>query len=120
MSAGKLAMVIFEARTAAHVMHLKTRSYAQHMALGGFYEGIIGLADAYLEAYQGVYGLIDDYPDAEEFEKETDPLKLMNALRKFLVSNRSGCCKGQTELENLYDGMIDLVDSTRYKLRFLA
>ena len=120
MSAGKLAMVVFEARTAAHIMHLKTRSYAQHMALGGFYEGIIGLADAYLEAYQGVYGLIESYPDAEEFEKETDPLKLMNALRKFLTLNRDACCKNQTELENLYDGMLDLVDSTRYKLRFLA
>ena len=120
MSAGKLATVCFEARTSAHIMHLKTRSYATHMALGAFYEGIVGATDAFLEAYQGVYGLIEDYPDADEFEAVTDPIALMTKLRKFLVEYREECCKDQSELENLYDALIDLVDSTRYKLRFLS
>ena len=120
MSAGKLAMVCFEARTAAHIMHLKTRSFATHKALDEFYHEIIEVADAYIEAYQGVYGLITDYPDADEFEAVTDPIALMTKLRKWLVEYREECCKDQSELENLYDALIDLVDSTRYKLRFLS
>lgn len=120
MSAGKLAMVCFEARTAAHIAHLKTRSYAAHKALDEFYHEIIEVADSFIEAYQGAFGLITDYPDSDEFEKEQDPVKLMSKLRSWLIEYRSECCRDQTELENLYDSIIDLVDSTRYKLRFLS
>lgn len=120
MSAGKLAMVCFEARTAAHIMHLKTRSYAAHKALDEFYHGIIEAADAFLEAYQGAFGLIAEFPQAEAFEKIDDPVTLMTRLRKWLSDYRKECCRGQSELENLYDALIDLVDSTRYKLRFLS
>lgn len=120
MSAGKLAMVCFEARTAAHICHLQTRSYAAHKALDEFYHGIIEAADAYIEAWQGVNGLIKDYPDMDEVEDIRDPLKLMTTLRKWLVEYRDECCGGETELENLYDGILDLIDSTTYKLRFLS
>lgn len=120
MSADKLLMVCFEARTAAHLAHLRTRSYAQHKALDEFYHEIIEVTDAFIEAYQGVYGLIDSYPDSDEFEDERDPLKLMKKLRAWLVEYREECCKDQSELENLYDSIIDLVDSTTYKLRFLS
>lgn len=120
MSAGKVAMALFEARTAAHIMHLQTRSYATHKALDEFYHGVVEAADAYLEAYQGVYGIIKEYPSMDEFEDMRDPKALMTKLRNFLVTNREACCEGETELENLYDGLIDLVDSTTYKLRFLS
>lgn len=120
MSAGKLAMVCFEARTAAHIAHLKTKSYAAHKALDEFYHGIIETADAFLEAYQGAFGLISTYPDADDFEAVADPLELMNMMRKWLVAYRKDCCRNQTELENLYDGIIELVNSTRYKLKFLS
>ena len=43
-------------RTQAHVFHLTTNSYAQHKALGKYYDAISDLLDAYAEAYMGSYG----------------------------------------------------------------
>lgn len=36
--AGEFIMRLFHSRTVAHVLHLKTRSYAAHKALQKFYE----------------------------------------------------------------------------------
>ena len=40
-------------RTAAHLAHLTTRSYAAHQALGRFYEVLVPLIDRYAEAHMG-------------------------------------------------------------------
>lgn len=120
MAAEKLLMVCFEARDHAHVAHLRTRSYAAHKALDEFYHGIIDAVDGYIEAYQGVYGLVGECERSDELGSEADPTKLMKKFRAWLVEYREDCCKGQTELENLYDGIIELADTTTYKLRFLS
>ena len=33
----------------AHLRHFYTKNYAAHMAFGGFYESLQGLADSYIE-----------------------------------------------------------------------
>lgn len=38
-------------RTAVHLAHLKTASYAQHMALGEFYDGIVDPVDRLAEIH---------------------------------------------------------------------
>jgi len=38
-------------RTAAHLAHLVSRSYAQHMALNEFYEGLLGPVDRLAEIH---------------------------------------------------------------------
>ena len=38
--------------------HWNTQSYAQHMALEGFYEGVLGPIDDLVEDYQAAFGLI--------------------------------------------------------------
>ncbi len=43
---GMLIATLLLARDITHREHLKTRSYAQHMALGDFYTGIVDLADS--------------------------------------------------------------------------
>jgi len=40
-----------EAEVVTHILHLRTKSYARHMALGEFYETLNGLADQLAEAY---------------------------------------------------------------------
>ncbi len=49
-------------RTAAHLAHLSTQSYAQHVALGEFYEALIGKVDAYAEVYMGLNSRISSFP----------------------------------------------------------
>ena len=50
---------LFELRDAAHIEHLKTRSFAAHSALNGFYDEILDLADGFVESYQGKYGIVN-------------------------------------------------------------
>lgn len=115
---GELIMHCFHARTAAHVMHLKTRSYAEHMALAEFYEAIVDKADQLAEAYQGEYGLIKDYPS--ECPTWDSAQTMLDDLRECV----DGCAsksfdKADTHLNNICDEIRSLIASTAYKLRFL-
>lgn len=115
---GELIMLLFHARTAAHVLHLQARSYATHIALNEFYDAIIPLADSLAEAYQGCYGLIESFP--ARYTAYTEPLALMDALTKAIEEKRFDAAdKKETQLQNIIDEVVALIDSTTYKLRFL-
>ena len=44
-------------RTATHLAHLTTRSYATHKALNAFYDGLVDLVDRYAEAHMGEHNV---------------------------------------------------------------
>lgn len=122
-TAAELVMRCFAARTAAHVLHLSTRSYAKHMALGDFYDSIAGLADRFAETFQGIYGLLKlpaggGYDPAKDYK---EGLALMSELRGWVQARRKDIgSEKDTELQNIIDEIVSLVDSTAYKLRFLG
>lgn len=119
-TAGEYIALLFLARDLAHRAHLRTRSYAEHMALGAFYEGIIPLADAFAEAYQGRYNELLDVPLIDnEFEGEIgdileQQLELIQAGREKMVP------RSESSLHNIIDEAVALYQSTLYKLRFLT
>lgn len=116
--AGELVMRCFNLRTVAHVAHLKTSSYAQHVALGGLYEDIIPLVDSFAEAYQGDFGIIDTYPTIAI--KSGEALAELNSLTTWIEEHRDDIGDDtSTHLQNILDEMLALLSSTRYKLRFL-
>lgn len=112
--------MLFLARDVAHSVHLNTRSFSKHMALNGFYDEIIELADGFAEAYQGRYGLIG--PISLMSAKKTGNIIefLENQLEEIEAGRYDVCKKEDTPLQNLIDGIIELYLSTLYKLRFLA
>ena len=113
-----LIMRCFHARTVAHVLHLKSKSYAQHVALNEFYDEIIPLVDSLAEAYQGDYGIIEDYP--VKFRMYPDGLALLDDLSGWITDNRSHVCdKDDTYLQNIVDEIMALIRSKQYKLKFL-
>lgn len=115
---GELILRCFHARTAAHVLHLKTRSYAAHKALNEFYDEIVDLADALAEAYQGDYGLID-FPGLR-YTPAQDALEMLAELSDWIAKNRHQCWDGDDSyLENMVDEIVTLIRSTQYKLKFL-
>lgn len=117
-AAGELVMRCFHARTNAHVLHLRTRSYASHKALNEFYDEIIPLTDSFAEAYQGDYGLIPSFPG--EFERAEEPLPMLDELSEWIEDNRDDCCDSDdTYLQNIIDEIVALIRSTQYKLKFL-
>lgn len=120
MNAAEFVGTLFLARDVAHSVHLNTRSYAKHMALDGFYNGIVGLADTFAEAYQGRYGLIG--PIALMPAKKT--ANILGFLESSLSDIENGryevCSKTDTALQNLIDEIVGFYLSTLYKLKFLA
>jgi Family of unknown function (DUF5856) len=117
MAANEMIAKLFHARTAAHMAHLQTRSFAEHKALDDFYNEIVELADTFAETYQGFYGLIKDYPAMGLPSGEA--CEWITGLRLWLEKNREGNCKGQTPLQNINDEIMALCAQTCYKLRFL-
>lgn len=113
---GEFVMRCFHARTSAHVLHLKSRSYAQHVALKEFYEGIIPLVDGLVEAYQGEYGLIENY--SAKYTVYDNPLSLLDELVTWTEKNRDDVCD-ESYCQNIIDEIVALIRSTQYKLRFL-
>jgi hypothetical protein len=115
-SAAAFVSVLFHSATVTHFMHLQTKSFAQHMALGEYYDAIVELADKWAEAYQGCYDIITNYP--KDFHLATDPVKYLTQIKEFVNDLRKDLPQ-DSELNNLVDGIADQIDSTLYKLRFL-
>jgi hypothetical protein len=112
--------MLFLARDVTHSVHLNTRSYAKHVALQGFYDEIVELADGFAEAYQGRHGLIGPI-SLMSAKKTTNVVEfLQDQLEEIEKCRYEVCEKTDTPLQNLIDGIVELYLSTLYKLRFLA
>jgi hypothetical protein len=114
-------MCLLNSVTIAHILHLCTRSYSQHKALEGFYTEIGDLIDGFVEAFQGKYGLLTKYPTSCDLMPNADPIVYLEYL-KVEVSTLRVMPKfpQDSELQNITDEIAALIDSTLYKLRFLA
>lgn len=111
---------LFLARDVTHSAHLNTRSYAKHMALNAFYDGVIDLADSFAEAYQGRYGLIGPI-SLMSAKKTNNVTEFIEASLADIEEMRYKVCKKEeTALQNIIDEIVGLYLSTIYKLKFLA
>ena len=112
--------MLFLARDVTHSVHLNTRSYAKHKALGKFYESVVDLADSFAEAYQGRHGLIG--PITLMSAKKTSNVVefLQDQLAEIEANRYKFCEKDETAIQNIIDEIVALYLSTLYKLRFLA
>jgi hypothetical protein len=102
--------------TNAHILHLQSRSYSEHVALGAYYEEVGDLVDSFVEAYQGKYGIISNYE--QDYFLPTPALEYLISLNDYVKDERQDLPQ-DSELQNLVDEIAGLIDSTIYKLRFL-
>ena len=111
---------LFLARDVVHSVHLNTRSYAKHKALGGFYGNIIDLADDVAESFQGRHGLIGPIT-LHSAKKTTNVVEFLEDSLKDVEDLRYKVCeKDDTAIQNIIDEIVGLYLSTLYKLKFLA
>jgi Family of unknown function (DUF5856) len=108
---------VFYARNLAHYDHWRTKSYAQHKALGKFYDGVIEALDALIEAYQGLNGLIGSIPSPTD--TKGDSLKILKADAEWIEANHEEICGGNRAVANLIDNVTGIYLSTIYKLENL-
>lgn len=115
----KLISLLFHSRDVAHREHLRTQSYAQHMALGSFYSDVVDLADSLAEAYQGRYGIIKGI-EFVTTKDDGDIISVLEAHLEVIEEMRYSVCeKTETALQNIIDEIVSLYLSTLYKLRTL-
>lgn len=120
MKAAEFVGHLFVARNVAHSVHLNTRSYAKHAALGDFYTKVIDLADNFAEAYQGRHGLMGSIPVAAVRKSGNIVEFLQDSLADIEANRYKVCDKDDSPIQNIIDEIVGLYLSTLYKLRFLA
>jgi len=115
-----MVSMVFVARDLAHRQHLRTGSYAEHKALGAFYKEIIPRVDGFVDAYQGQFnGLLDITLGDNEFEGSID--EILEQQMAWIEDNREKICpRKESALNNELDTVVNLYQTTLYKLRFLA
>lgn len=114
----ELFLRMLHAATNAHLLHLQSKSFAQHMALDTLYKELPGMVDDLVEAYQGKNSLITSYPALYNLP-DSDPIEFVKGELNYFTGKRD-VLGTDTELQNLADNIAELFDSTLYKLRFLS
>ena len=119
MMIGRLIAILFLSRELAHRDHLKTKSYAQHIALNEFYDAIVDLADKLTEAYQGRHGIIS-IPLLKDENHKDEPADMLQSHMDMVEKIRyTAIDKTDTPLQNIVDEVVGQYLSTLYKLRNL-
>jgi len=111
---------VFYARNVAHFLHWTAKgkgSYARHMALGSFYDDIVGALDALVEAHQAVNGIIGAIPAPDT--AHADALPLLKANAEWIEQNHDALCGGNRAIANLIDSVTGVYLSAIYKLENL-
>lgn len=116
--AGEFVLTLMHAATNAHILHLRSRSYSEHMALNTFYEELPGLVDDLAEAIQGHEQELLDFP-VDYYQPAETALDELTQLQEYVEQERKMVLPEVSEIQNIVDEIAQLIDSTIYKLKFL-
>lgn len=109
---------LLHSATITHFMHLQTKSYSTHKALGTYYDEIVDATDSLAEAIQGcIEEIIAPYPPMFG-NPDTEPLDYLITVRDYVINNREAISE-YSNIQNEIDNIMTLLDSTIYKLTFL-
>jgi len=113
---------LFHSETQVHMFHLQTKSqssFAEHMALGGFYDEIGDKLDGLIESYQGKYDIVKGYKSFpfEDYKSCEQLISYFKDLADMVAKNRKSI--KESYIQNQIDGIEELIYSTLYKLRNL-
>ena len=117
-SAGELISTLLLAAAQVHVLHLTTTSFAKHKALNELYDALPGLADGIAESMQQDE-ILDGYNQSISLSATLDPVTYVTELRNYVTSIRQ---KVSTEsyVQNQIDSVVEILNSTLYKLKKLS
>jgi hypothetical protein len=110
-----LVNILFTARDQAHMLHLKTTSFAEHVTLNELYDGLLELTDQLAETAQGRFGILTLAPTQPSIS--TSAVDFVSMLCHELEQARCGIV--DTYLNNIIDEIMSLVYRSKYKLENL-
>lgn len=99
--------------------HLRSAKYGKHMALDEFYKEMPEKVDDLIEAYMGAYGKkIGAFQNILQ-SSNMNTLKYLNELKR-VCKEGYALLDDNEELEGLLDDIVNLINSTLYKVKELS
>jgi DNA-binding ferritin-like protein len=117
----ELASLLLQSRTQAHSFHLGVKgvgAHSAHLALGEYYDSIVGLIDGLVETYQGKEGLIQ-LSGIGTLDKNNDIkniIKYFDTLCNMIARLRENPKLKDSWIQNDIDTVVSLLYKTKYKL----
>lgn len=114
---------LFSATISFHKLHLKITnlgSYAAHNALSGLYSALPEIIDSLVEQYQGVTENLIEIKEKSPkvLISVEDSLSYIREIYSMINTIQRKC--DFSEIVNELDGLKSLLNSTKYKLKFLT
>ena len=108
---------MLEARDCMHLVHWNTKSYAEHKALGKFYDGWLDLVDSFVETYSGRYKRIEGSVSIQ-VNSDYNSTNYLEQLRLFIQMDAPTIIAPtlDADLSNILADMLALVNHTLYLL----
>jgi hypothetical protein len=117
-----LLALLLQARNVAHIHHWKTKSFAQHLALGELYDLLSSMADSLAEMYMGKGSDLGTMPMTEPHVfaglDMSSPLGFVQQLWSFLEGAKSTIPQ-EDWFVNKYEELQGSVAQIKYKLEQL-
>lgn len=116
-----LISTLLNSRQQAHIFHWQIEgegSFAAHKALNEYYDAIVDHVDEVVESYQGRFGIIRGYNLNFQVKEDNNPMIYFEALAKYVETARTKITQ-DTYIQNQIDEIVKLIESTKYKLKFL-
>ena len=110
---------VFATRNAVHLYHWKTKSYAQHVALGDLYEALISNLDAVVECHQGAFNPVK-ITELPALVLPKDIIKHLEEEVTWIELNAEEICQSIEATENLLANLTGSYFTTIYKLKNLS
>jgi len=116
----ELIQKVFCTRNCAHLAHWRTKSFAEHEALGAFYDDIIDGIDKLVEAYMGAAGKVVDPLEIPAVKPVKDILSHLSDEANWINEHREHIASEIPALENIVDEITAIYLKTIYKLKQLS
>lgn len=112
----RLVNDLIRSQEQAHVFHLETTSFAQHMALQGYYTKIPDLIDRFVETYHATHKSIGAYKGSGRLLKDPKKIKpYFIALAKRIKSYKLPA--KEPWLDQIRIEVLELIMNTIYRLK---
>ena len=115
MPIDKYIGVLLDSASAAHIYHLNTKVFAEHIATEKYYTAIVDLADGLAEAYLGEDPKCHIVPGKMEYPKT--PLEF---FKKLLAAAEPMSLQMSPDIANINQEITALIKKTIYQLTNLS
>jgi DNA-binding ferritin-like protein len=114
---GEFILTLLHAATNTHLLHLKSKNYPEHVALGKFYAKLPDLVDDLAENIQGLLEELIEYPE-DYYPPMVESLDELRSLREYVKEERQ-VLPQNSEIQNDIDEICKLINKTIYEIKFL-